>query len=307
MGWGLSSHARLLNGTAIAVLLSVSGPAIAQQATTNEAPAAQGTVLETINVQATKQGRVGAAPQTQTTERPKLEQRMVTDFKDFARRVDAGVNFNSNTNSINMRGLQDNRVLTTIDGIRLPWLTDPRDSARGGVNSFDFDSLSAVDITKGADSSRFGSGALGGVVELRTLNPEDLIEDGKSYGALAKTTYDSADQSVGGNAAVAGHFNDSWLLVQGGYKKGHEMDNKGEIGGYGTTRTEANPADFVQKNLLVKFHQYLEGGHRFGLTGEIYDRDEDIDNMRGSTSSYRAGSLKSGEDVNRKRISGSYD
>jgi hemoglobin/transferrin/lactoferrin receptor protein len=312
MGWGLSSHARLLNGTAIAVLLSVAGPAIAQQAATNQdanvqAAQASGAVLETINVEATKLGRVAAAPQTQTTERPKLEQRMVTDFKDFARRIDAGVNFNSATRSVNIRGLQDNRVLTTIDGIRLPWLTDPRSSAQGGVDSFDFDSLSAIDITKGADSSRFGSGALGGVVELRTLNPEDLIGSGKSYGAVAKTTYDSADESVGGNAAVAGRFNDSWLLVQGGYKKGHETDNEGDIGGYGATRTEANPADYVQKNLLVKFHQYLEGGHRLGLTGEIYDRDEDIDNRRGSTASYVPGSLESGEAVNRKRISGSYD
>ena len=53
-------------------------------------------------------------------------------------------------------------MLTTLDGIRVPWLTDPRDSARGGVNSFNFDSISAIDVTKGTDSSRYGSGALGG-------------------------------------------------------------------------------------------------------------------------------------------------
>lgn len=302
MRWTSPLRARLLSGSAVAVYLCLSGTALAQQATTpSETP------LETITVEGKKQGRVAESPLTQTTERSELDRKMVTDFKDFARRIDAGVNFNDATKSVNIRGLQDNRVLTTIDGIRLPWLTDPRDSARGGGNAFDFDSLSAVDITKGADSSKYGSGALGGVVQLRTLDPEDIIEEGKSFGALTKSTYDSADDSTGGNAAIAGRFGDSWLLVQGGYKKGHEMDNRGSVGGYGTARTDANPSDFVQRNLLVKFHQYLEGGHRIGLTGELYNRDEDIDNMRGTTTSYRPGTLKSGEEVDRKRLSATYD
>jgi hemoglobin/transferrin/lactoferrin receptor protein len=302
MRWNSPLYARLLSGSAVAVSLCLSGTALAQQAAT-----ATETELETITVEGKKQDRLAQAPQTVTTERSELDRRMVTDFSDFARRIDAGVNFNQRTKSVNIRGLQDNRVLTTIDGIRLPWLTDPRDSARGGGNAFDFDSLSSVDITKGADSSKYGSGALGGVVELRTLNPEDIIEDGKNFGALTKSTYDSTDDSFGGNAAIAGRFDDAWLLVQGGYKKGHETDNQGSIGGYGSARTEANPSDFVQENLLVKFHKYIEGGHRIGLTGELFNRDEDIDNRRGTTASYQPGTLKSGEEVDRKRISASYD
>ncbi len=248
-----------------------------------------------------------ASPLTKRTDRAVIQQRMVTDFKDFARRVDAGVNFNNRSKAINLRGLQNDRVLTTLDGIRVPWLTDPRDSARGGVNSFDFDSLSAVDVTKGSDSSRYGSGALGGVVELKTLNPEDLISGDKNWGAVVKSTYDSADESWGNNGAIAGRFNDTWLLVQGGYKKGHEAGNEGTVGGYGANRTEQNPADFDQHNILVKMHQYLDGGHRFGITGEIFNRDEDVSNMRGTTSVYQPGTLQSGEEIDRKRLSASYD
>lgn len=300
MRWSQSPRLRLLSGS-VALIFCMPPVALAQQATTTE------TQLETITVQGKKQARVAQSPLTKTTERSTLDQRMVTDFNDFSRRVDAGVNFNSTSKSVNLRGLQDNRVLTTIDGIRLPWLTDPRDSAKGGVNAFDFDSLSSLDITKGADSSKYGSGALGGVVELRTLSPEDLIEDGKAFGGLVKSGYDSTDRSTGGNAAVAARYDDTWVLVQGGYKKGHETKNRGEIGGYDIARTEANPSDFVQRNLLVKFHQYLEGGHRLGLTADLYNRDEDIDNLRGTTSSYQQGTFKSGEEVDRKRISASYD
>ncbi|MCJ8148364.1 TonB-dependent hemoglobin/transferrin/lactoferrin family receptor [Shinella sedimenti] len=300
MRWSKSPRLRLLSGSA-ALIFCMPTVALAQQATTTA------TQLETITVQGKKQARVAPSPLTKTTERSTLDERMVTDFNDFSRRVDAGVNFNSTSKSVNLRGLQDNRVLTTIDGIRLPWLTDPRDSARGGVNAFDFDSLSSLDITKGADSSKYGSGALGGVVELRTLNPEDLVQNGKTFGGLVKSGYDSSDRSTGGNGAVAARYDDTWVLVQGGYKKGHETKNLGEIDGYGNTRTEANPSDFVQRNLLVKFHQYLEGGHRLGLTADLYNRDEDIDDRRGTTASYRPGTLKSGEEVDRKRLSASYD
>lgn len=309
---------KLLAGTAVAISLGVSAPAFAQQAsnattaqtaeeqaTADQANANQVTTLETITISG-QAAAVNASPLTQTTEKSELDERMVNDFQDFSRRIDAGVNFNSANNSINIRGLDQDRILTTIDGIRVPWLTDPR-SSNLGINSFDFDSLSAIDVTKGADSSIYGSGALGGIVALRTLDPEDLIEDGKNFGAVTKATYDSADESVDGNAAIAGRYNDTWLLLQGSYEVGNETGNEGDIGGYGTGRTEANPMDFNQGNVLAKIHQYIDGGHRFGLTGEIFNNDEDTDNMRGTTSTYEPGTLKSGEEVNRQRISGTYD
>lgn len=251
-----------------------------------------------------------AAKQDETVtkaSRALLQKRMADDFEDVGRRVDAGVNYNTRNKSVNVRGLQDNRVLTTIDGIRLPWLVDPRDSARGGLNSVDFDGLSSLDIARGADSSRYGSGAVGGVVQLRTLDPEDLIEDGRTWGGLVKGAYDSADRSWRTNAAVAAHHNDTWLMVQGGYRAGHETDNFGEVGGYGSTRTEADPKDYDQTNLLVKLHQYVEGGHRFGLTGELFNRKDTEQDFTGTTASYVPDSLIAGEKVNRKRVSASYD
>src|SRR5690606_10454028 len=109
---------------------------------------------------------------TTTADKEELQRKMVDDISDLER-LDASVNFNNDTKSINIRGLDQNRVLTTIDGIRLPWLTDPRDSAEGGLNSFDFDTISSLDIQRGADSIRHGSGVLGGVIALRTLDPEE--------------------------------------------------------------------------------------------------------------------------------------
>ncbi len=316
-----SRHRHLYAGTAALLLITAAPPAWAQEtaqtaagttaagatAATQVADGQDTTALKPIVLRDGTSVGKSDSPLTETTDRQVIQDRMVTDFKDFSRRVDASVTFNRQSQSINIRGLQNERVLTTIDGIRQPWLTDPRDSARGGNNAFDFDTLSTIDITKGADSSRVGSGALGGAVQLYTINPEDLIEDGRNFGALTKSTYDSADRSLGNNAAIAARHNDSWFMLQGGYKRGNETDNEGDIGGYGTTRTEANPSDYWQRNLLAKFHQYIEGGHRFGLTGELFNKEIDSDNMRGTTTSYQQGTLKSGEEVDRKRLSASYD
>lgn len=282
--------------TAIAVI-GISTAAWAQ-----EAPL----TLDPIDVMAAGEGTGGATALTTTTRREELTDRMIEDMSDLSRRIDASVNFSSRLNTINLRGLDQNRVLTTIDGIRVPWLTDPRESAQGGLNAFDFDTLSAIDITRGADSTRYGSGVLGGAVSLYTLDPEDLLTDGRQFGTLVKGSYDSADQSWRSNAAMAARFNDTYFLLQGGYRIGHERENMGTIGGYGSTRTMANPEDYDQGNLLAKVHQYF-GPHRFGLTGELFDRDRDIDDRTGTTDSYEIGSLRSGDRVRRQRLSASYD
>src|SRR5690606_24736218 len=104
-----------------------------------------------------------------------IEANQISSFEDLGRRLEPGLNFNRETRSVNIRGLEQNRVLTSIDGIPVPYLLDGARGAEGGSDSFDFDSLSTIDIVRGADSSRAGSGALGGAVVLRTLEPEDLI------------------------------------------------------------------------------------------------------------------------------------
>ncbi|WP_375609896.1 TonB-dependent receptor plug domain-containing protein, partial [Bartonella sp. AC53GZZY] len=97
-------------------------------------------------------------------------------------------------NSFAIRGLSAERVLTTMDGIVLPWLNDVF-RGNSGNTTFDFSALSTFDVIQGSDSSLYGSGALGGVVALRTLNPEDLITKEKNWGALIKGGYHSVNNS----------------------------------------------------------------------------------------------------------------
>src|SRR5690606_3294355 len=178
--------------------------------------------------------------------------------------------------------------------------------AQGGLDSIDFNGLSAVDIVRGANSSLVGSGALGGAVQLFTLDPDDLLGEGKDFGSLIKTDYDSADHSWGLNGALAGRYRDTAWLLQAGQRRGHELENSGSDDTYGASRSEANPADTRQQSLLVKLQQRFDGGHRVGFTGELFERRNDIDTRTGQGGSYLIGENDTQKHNQRRRLSVDY-
>lgn len=267
------------------------------------------TVLKKIVVKGSKANPVADTPLATETTAEEIDDKQVSSFTDLGRSLQPGVGFNRTNGSVNIRGLEGPRVLTTIDGIPIPYLDDGARDADGGIDSFDFNELSSVDIVRGADSSRAGDGALGGAVVLNTLQPEDLIGEGKTWGGVFKFAYDSEDRSWSTTAAVATRFDNTAVLFQGGYKKGHETETNGNNNAYGAGRTEANPADFDQNNLLFKVKQYTETGHTFTLTGERFDRNKDIDlrTEQSLTGNYRPGDWDGLEDVQRDRISLNYE
>ena len=270
------SRSMLLACTAL-VAVCATGPAGAQDSGT-----AGSTLLETIEVKG-KKAPAGAASDTplatQTTGE-EIAKREISNIADLGNTTEPGVDYLKRTDGPVIRGLAGPRVATLVDGIPIPYLenfargsTSTLTNSDGGGSSFDFSSLSALDVLRGADSSRVGSGVLGGALVLRTLEPEDIIEEGRNWGALTKVTYDSEDSSLAGSFAAAGRAGATSVLLQGSYKRGHETESKGTNGSYGRARTEPNPLDFDQNNILFKLRHDIEGGHRIGVTTERYDRD----------------------------------
>jgi hemoglobin/transferrin/lactoferrin receptor protein len=238
-----------------------------------------------------------------------MDDLQIRNWSDLGKRAEPGVSFNRQNNSINIRGLDQDRVLTRVDGIRLPWLDDGARGVKGGLEAVDFNSLSRLDIVRGADASGGGSGAISGIADLHTLDPSDLLGDGRTFGALAKTDYDSADSSWGANAALAGQVhNNTFWLVQAGVRNGHALDNRGDVGGYGAKRSQPSPEDYDQRSFLLKLQQRVEGGHRFGLTGEYFKRNADIDSMfeQGAGTSYLYGENSTRKETERERVSLDY-
>jgi hemoglobin/transferrin/lactoferrin receptor protein len=299
----------LRQGVALGALMLAVTPVLAQQRRSPAPPAITDQVqLDQINVQGERQAApLLQGPTTITETRENLDRQQIQSFEELARRSEAGINFNRRTNSINIRGLDGARVLTTIDGIRIPFLTDTRID-RGGTSAFDFDALSSLDLLRGNSGSATLGGALSGAVALRTLDPADLLR-GRNFGALAKTGFDSLDQAIFGSAAVAGRMGDTSVLLQGSFRTGHETDSRGELKTFGPTRTAPNPTDFDKYGFLGKIQHTVDGVHRFGLTAETYKRKDDIDTrtLQSTTGIWRPGNHRSGEEVERNRVSLSYD
>ena len=103
--------------------------------------------------------------------------------------------------NINIRGLDKNRVLFLIDGIKLPTynygsVDSPPDYYSMNQGSYvDFNTLAALEIIKGPASALYGADALGGLVSYRTLNPSDLLQ-GEDFKIELPVNYDSSDNGL---------------------------------------------------------------------------------------------------------------
>ncbi|MEQ3529451.1 TonB-dependent receptor plug domain-containing protein [Pseudoalteromonas sp. XMcav11-Q] len=90
---------------------------------------------------------------------------------------------------IGIRGVQgEGRVPIFIDGSLQSTHTNRGYMGSSDRTYIDSNLISSVNVEKGASAkaSPFGSGAIGGTVNIRTLGTQDILQDGKHFGALVK-------------------------------------------------------------------------------------------------------------------------
>jgi hemoglobin/transferrin/lactoferrin receptor protein len=120
---------------------------------------------------------------------------------------------------INVRGMQDfGRVNVMIDGARQNFQKNGHDA--NGTFYTDTEMLSKVDVTRGPSSAIYGSGAIGGVVNLGTITADDLLLDDEQMAARLKTAYhyNGDGPLVHGEAAFRPHESLDFLAA-GTWKK----------------------------------------------------------------------------------------
>lgn len=91
-----------------------------------------------------------------------------------------------------VRGLIGNQVLILVDGIRLNnaiWRSGPVQY----LNTIDVEALERIELLRGPASVRFGSDALGGVIQLQTKSPHFVDEGFDMHGALAASYRSASD------------------------------------------------------------------------------------------------------------------
>jgi hemoglobin/transferrin/lactoferrin receptor protein len=163
--------------------------------------------LQQVTVTGTRTERTLAdSPATITViDRERLRQELIQNIQDLVR-YEPGVSVRRNVRyglqDFNIRGLDANRVLIQVDGIRQPerFSFGPFNIGR---DTFELETLKTVEIIRGPASTLYGSDALGGVVTYTTLDPADLLGERDSHVGLS-SQYDSKNQGFVNTLSLAG-------------------------------------------------------------------------------------------------------
>lgn len=199
-----------------------------------------------------------AAPNVSVIGRKTLNQASAQNLDDIVM-YEPGVSVPSDNNrrghaGINIRGIDGNRILMMVDGVRIPesYAGGGSNGAISGRDMVESDTLKQVDIVKGPYSALYGSDALGGVVNMVTLSPSDFVDAGKRGHFGLKHGYRSRDRSHGVTATVAGFHENAEGLLMLTRRQGHETENMGSDTSYSTLRTATNPQKNNAYNILAK-------------------------------------------------------
>ncbi|MBH64686.1 MAG: hypothetical protein CL569_20005 [Alphaproteobacteria bacterium] len=236
---------------------------------------------EVITVVATKTERsieqVGAT--ITVINRETIERQIIRDIADLVR-YEPGVSV-SGTGSrfglsgFNIRGIDGNRVVTLVDGVRVadqfnfgPFLDSRRDFV-------DVDSIEVVEIARGPISSLYGSDALGGVVSFTTRSPTSYVSKVDPFYGDVKAGYSSDDDSLTTSANLAfGNDRISALLSYTG-RDGNETKTSGSSGYTAANRQKADPQDIKVDNYSLKVDISVAEGHALLLAYDDFSSEVD--------------------------------
>ena len=174
----------------------------------------------------------------------------------------------------NIRGMDGNRVLTLIDGVRVPdeFSFGPFLSARRDF--VDVDSLSRAEIARGPISALWGSDAIGGVVAFTTLQPQQYLADGDLHAGV-KVGYSSADEGANGALTFAAGDESIAGLLRHTRRDASEQANAGTVGGFGPMRESPDPQSIVSNNTVAKVSFTLADAHRVTLNVDRFSNVTD--------------------------------
>ncbi|MDP3226606.1 MAG: TonB-dependent hemoglobin/transferrin/lactoferrin family receptor [Acidovorax sp.] len=220
-----------------------------------------------------------------------LEEGQVRDIRDVARELPnvsvarspsrftlaSGSTGRDQNAGFNIRGLDGNRVLMMVDGIRLP-RSYVFSANAFGRDYMDIGLLQRIEVVRGATSALYGSDGMAGLVNFITAEPSAFWQDGKTLGGRVSAGYDGDDHGKRLGATVAGRAGDAvqWL-IGGNVTRTRELDNMGTNAAANVDRTLPNPQKDQSGALLGKVVLTPGGGQRHVFTLEHVDKSADYE------------------------------
>ncbi|MGB5688975.1 MAG: TonB-dependent hemoglobin/transferrin/lactoferrin family receptor [Woeseiaceae bacterium] len=181
--------------------------------------------------------------------RADLENQLATSVSDVFRYVPgvdyegAGTRFG--TEGVNIRGIGGNRVAIQVDGIPLPDQFDTGSFSNATRDFIDAGMINDIEVLHGAASALYGSSAIGGVVAVRTPDPEDIAnQEGSGGDVLA--TWRGTDNSMHGQVMMALGDNSLGFMAGYSWRDGEETDAA-------AAPDDLDTRDYKRETVLLKF------------------------------------------------------
>ncbi|MDE1221604.1 TonB-dependent hemoglobin/transferrin/lactoferrin family receptor [Vibrio aestuarianus] len=238
-----------------------------------------------VSATRTEQSKKDVSSSIETISAKELESTMSNDLQQalsYTPGVDALGDGRFGISSFNIRGVEGSRVKMMIDGVQQPTPYNPgATEQRKYSNAIEMDTLQAIEVNKGPSSTLYGSDALGGVVLLRTKNPDDiLVTEGDENRFGIRSGYSSANDQFKTTLTWAMRQDKLETLLMATYANGHEAETHSSGADIeGPDRGAQNPADSQLGNLLAKAFYQANDDHRLGLTVEYYNKQYDEDEL----------------------------
>lgn len=113
--------------------------------------------------------------------------------------------------NVNIRGFGENRLITLIDGDRVETATD----LTASLSMIDVNDVERVEVIKGAQSSLYGTGAMGGIVNIITKSGS--FADKPYFNAEVNSSYASVNNYFSNNLALGAGAAKWYLRLSGSF------------------------------------------------------------------------------------------
>lgn len=184
----------------------------------------------------------------------------------------------------NIRGLEGNRVLMLVDGVRLP-RSYSFSANTFGRDYLDLGLVQRVEILRGSTPALYGSDGMGGLVNFVTVQPDDLLGKDKTFGGRIATSYDGSDNGRKIGATLAGRASPEWSwLLSAGLGRSSALENMGTNHVAGLARTTPNPEKDRSSSLMGRLVFTPSAAQKHVFTLENVDKRADYELLSARTS-----------------------
>ena len=195
---------------------------------------------------------------------------------------------------INIRGLGGNRVLMTVDGVRMPRSYVSR-SAMFDREYLSLELFKRVELIRGPASAQYGGDGMAGVVNFITYDPQDFLKSAegaapKAVGGRVGLGWSEDDHGFVETGTVAGKASDQlqWMLTATA-RQSHALDNMGANAAANNTRTRPDPTDNRDAAVLGKIVWKPDARQRHVFTLEHTQKASDVDMLSSRGADGRTG------------------